>query len=83
MAKKENQADFIKMLNEEPQTAPVQSIPKKQLSPVGDENKKPITFAMRPSVRSKLDDIVDYYSYKSASGYLEKMINQEWQRIQS
>lgn len=34
MAKKENQADFMKMFNEEPQTAPVQPLPKKQLSPV-------------------------------------------------
>lgn len=38
---------------------------------------------MTPSIRSKLDDIVDYYSYKSASAYLEEMIDKEWQRIQS
>lgn len=83
MAKKENQADFMKMFNEEPQTAPVQPLPKKQLSPVGYEKKKQVTFAMTPSIRSKLDDIVEYYSYKSASAYLEEMIDKEWQRIQS
>lgn len=37
MAKKENQADFMKMFNEEPQAAPVQPLPKKKLSPVGYE----------------------------------------------
>ena len=42
MAKKENQADFMKMFNEEPQTAPVQPLPKKQLSIVmlSDNNLK-------------------------------------------
>lgn len=55
---------------------------RRQEAPKNYEKKKRYTLAFYPKTREeKLEALVHYYGAKSASDYLEQMIEREWENI--
>lgn len=55
---------------------------RRQEAPKNYEKKKRYTLAFYPKTREeKLEALVQYYGAKSASDYLEQMIEREWENI--